>query len=525
MTKSISWWDHDRDDHMSCPGCGWTGTGGTDLEEQFPELLEVRCPDCDRLLLMVVFPTLQETRAAAAAGNERALAELPEHEAQHADAVRRRALLLKSPDELPELEGDSLIIIWDIIDQDDEVAQWQVLVHDGTIIWREPAYYESYRRFEQVFAILLERYGTRFRELRPTHSASWWLYGDRLGSVQVVDSLNGSLQREEIPVDTTDRHGPHGLGSDPRFQKAWEFVIEHQGEQDRKTNDSTVVPYTTHLKGVAWRVQTDQGNAEEIIAGLLHDIVEDTPVNGGHNVELTEIEEVFGDRVAEIVGFCTDTDPGPRTAKKAWRTRKEAHFAHIAGADAGALKVIAADKVDNIAGQVRSLEECRGNADAFAAFLEPFKGGFAGTLWYYRGMYAAMGDQIAGSSLYKELTRLIERFASLRAPGGGELARRHRVLNVLNASNPAAVSIERLADGFYGIDADELARLASVPGERSIAETVADHVRKWYCPTHASHPGAKESGGSVSDGGGSASDCTATGWTEEVVDRLVRELR
>ena len=69
MTKSISWWDHDRDDHMSCPGCGWTGTGGTDLEEQFPELLEVRCPDCDRLLLMVVFPTLQETRAAAAAGN------------------------------------------------------------------------------------------------------------------------------------------------------------------------------------------------------------------------------------------------------------------------------------------------------------------------------------------------------------------------------------------------------------------------------------------------------------------------
>lgn len=203
--RSVLWWDYDRGSPLSCPGCGWTGTSSTDLKELFTELLEVSCPECERVLQYVVFPTLQETREAAAAGNQRAIAGLPEIEAEHEQRTRKQAQLLRSPDELPELPDEPLVIVWDIIDQDDEVAQWQVLVHDGTIIWREPAYYESYRRFEQVFAILHERYGSRFRELRPTESASWWLYGDRLGAPAVVEALNRSLRSEE-----TDESGDAG---------------------------------------------------------------------------------------------------------------------------------------------------------------------------------------------------------------------------------------------------------------------------------------------------------------------------
>lgn len=199
--KSILWWDYERGSQISCPLCGWTGTAGTDLEELFSELLEVRCPACFQLLLYVVYPTLQETRDAAAAGNQQAIDGLPAVEADHALRMRKRSLLLRSPEELPELPDEPLVIVWDIIDQDDEVGQWQVLVHDGTIIWREPAYYESYKRFEEVFAILHERYGSRFRELRPTHSASWWLYGDRLSSPRVIESLNKSLQSDEPAGD------------------------------------------------------------------------------------------------------------------------------------------------------------------------------------------------------------------------------------------------------------------------------------------------------------------------------------
>ena len=34
------------------------------------------CPDCDSMLLIVPFPTYEQTRAAAADGNEEAIAEL-----------------------------------------------------------------------------------------------------------------------------------------------------------------------------------------------------------------------------------------------------------------------------------------------------------------------------------------------------------------------------------------------------------------------------------------------------------------
>jgi hypothetical protein len=44
----------------------------------------------------------------------------------------------------------------------------EVLRHGDREIWREPAYYESYQRFAEVYEILRERYGPRLAEVRPT---------------------------------------------------------------------------------------------------------------------------------------------------------------------------------------------------------------------------------------------------------------------------------------------------------------------------------------------------------------------
>jgi hypothetical protein len=83
-SEYVNFWDYDRDAVVSCPSCGWTGRPG-DNEGIHRDLLDVCCPECKRMLLIVPFPTGAETRAAAAAGNQLAQAELP-----HLDAIESR---------------------------------------------------------------------------------------------------------------------------------------------------------------------------------------------------------------------------------------------------------------------------------------------------------------------------------------------------------------------------------------------------------------------------------------------------
>jgi GTP pyrophosphokinase len=272
-----------------------------------------------------------------------------------------------------------------------------------------------------------------------------------------------------------DVHGPHGLGENEVYDRAWRFVVEHQGEQLRK---GTNIRYTTHLRGAAKRVHEDGGTPDEVVAAMLHDVIEDTPVvKGGTSIELEDVRRDFGDRVAEIVDFCTDAAPPPGEPKDPWRLRKEAHFEHLRGGDPGTLRVVVADKTDNITSQIDDIRACDGDLK-IAESLARFKGGFAGTLWYYRNMRAAMGDELAGSTLFDEFTSLIEEFASIRTPSAAELHCRDRVRRVLDRIDPNEVGRAAVAAGYYSIDADELARRTHAPGAPE--EVIVSHVDKWY---------------------------------------------
>jgi hypothetical protein len=191
--KQVGYWDYDRDAALSCPACGWNGRAA-DNESDFDELLDVRCPECDRMLLIVAFPTIEETRAAAAAGNRRAEADLPSVDAREARHKRAGELNLKEPHQLPELAGTEVRIDWDF--ETSKGEHWTVLRHQGAEIWRELAYYEGYKRFADVFEILRRRYGPRLTEVRPTAASKLYLYGDRLSSPQTIERLNASLERE-----------------------------------------------------------------------------------------------------------------------------------------------------------------------------------------------------------------------------------------------------------------------------------------------------------------------------------------
>lgn len=189
--KTIGYWDYDPEALLRCETCGWRGPGSAN-QEPYDTLLDVHCPECDRMLLIVPYPTTKQTRAAAAAGNERAIAELPSYERMEARAERAKGTHLTAPEQLPELAGEELVIEWDLEEADDE--RWTVLRHDGAELWRELAYWEGYERFAEVFTIGAARYGERLAELRPTEASEMYLYGDKLSAPDTVAALNAGLK-------------------------------------------------------------------------------------------------------------------------------------------------------------------------------------------------------------------------------------------------------------------------------------------------------------------------------------------
>ncbi len=87
---------------------------------------------------------------------------------------------LKKAGQLPDLTGSELEFIWD---QETEGEKDLTVIRCGqVVIWKEPAFYEGWPRFNQVKEILKEKYGARFKSLTPTGRSEYTLYGDDLNS-------------------------------------------------------------------------------------------------------------------------------------------------------------------------------------------------------------------------------------------------------------------------------------------------------------------------------------------------------
>lgn len=181
-----------------------------------------------------------------------------------------------------------------------------------------------------------------------------------------------------------------------RFEEAFLYAHRLHADQTRK---GTPIPYISHLMSVAALVAEHGGGEDQVLAALLHDVVEDQ----GGAPRLAEIRQKFGDTVALIVHGCTDADEIP---KPPWRQRKEAYIAHLADAPAEVLLVSAADKLHNARTIVADLRQHG------PACFGKFKGGQDGTLWYYRSLVAAF-RQRGSTLLVEELARVVEQMHQL----------------------------------------------------------------------------------------------------------------
>jgi (p)ppGpp synthase/HD superfamily hydrolase len=123
----------------------------------------------------------------------------------------------------------------------------------------------------------------------------------------------------------------------PSIERAIAFATgAHAGQVRKYTGE----PYITHPIAVAKIVATVEHTEAMLIAAILHDTVEDTPVT----IEL--VEEQFGAEVAELVGWLTDVSQ-PEDGNR--ETRKAMDREHSAAAPAAAQTVKVADLIHNTA--------------------------------------------------------------------------------------------------------------------------------------------------------------------------------
>ena len=120
-----------------------------------------------------------------------------------------------------------------------------------------------------------------------------------------------------------------------KLDKAIKFATKAHGKQKRKY---TGEPYITHPIAVMEIVRTVPHTEEMLVAAVLHDTVEDTPVT------LADIKAEFGTKVAELVNGLTDVSK-PQDGNR--KTRKAMDRAHTAKQSAEVQTIKLADLIHN----------------------------------------------------------------------------------------------------------------------------------------------------------------------------------
>jgi hypothetical protein len=121
--------------------------------------------------------------------------------------------------------------------------------------------------------------------------------------------------------------------------------------------------------------------------------------------------------------------------------------------------VTCADKVHNIEAQIADARAAGTTTLEQAKFWANFKGGFAGTLWYYRNVCEAIGDELADSQLFARLKVRVGELAQLWKPEGEQqIELQQQFLAALTKHNPIQVRQDQFDGEYYQLDADELLR-------------------------------------------------------------------
>lgn len=185
-------------------------------------------------------------------------------------------------------------------------------------------------------------------------------------------------------VHSHEKHTPARVSIQPKYAcdssssmesklaKAYSYALEAHKGKKRKASD---VPYIVHPMDVASVLMKNGASTHIIVAGFLHDTIEDA----GKTRE--DIEVLFGTRVARlVVGASEPKHLRNKDSKQSWKDRKSNTITKIAKADYDLKLLSLADKLSNLRDIQNDL------VSQGEQFWEIMNAGIAEQEWYYRSM-------------------------------------------------------------------------------------------------------------------------------------------
>lgn len=179
-----------------------------------------------------------------------------------------------------------------------------------------------------------------------------------------------------------------------KFDNAVFFATKAHSGQIRKMANT---PYILHPMEVANIIATLTNDEDVIIAGLLHDTVEDC------DVDPREIKNLFGARVAALVQSESEDKRSDRPPADTWMERKEESLLMLRHTNDDDVRILwLADKLSNMRSFYR---EHLMKGDAVWQVLNQKDPKMH--RWYYQTIADYLEESLQGTAAFEEYTELV----------------------------------------------------------------------------------------------------------------------
>jgi (p)ppGpp synthase/HD superfamily hydrolase len=192
-------------------------------------------------------------------------------------------------------------------------------------------------------------------------------------------------------------------GYSDRINHAFAFAAKHHDRQVRK---GTRLPYLTHPANVAVILSRYDQDEQTVVAGILHDVIEDC-VRDGYTRDMLEqrIGDKFGPEVLETVLAVTHRQVDEEGIELSSEERKDDYLARLAAASEKARWVCAADKIHNGSSILADLDRTLDPDTVWSRFSV----GRTGTVRWYRRVYDRLRELGFNAPIMDELKEVAER--------------------------------------------------------------------------------------------------------------------
>jgi (p)ppGpp synthase/HD superfamily hydrolase len=188
---------------------------------------------------------------------------------------------------------------------------------------------------------------------------------------------------------------------------AFAFAAKHHDRQVRK---GTKLPYLTHPANVAVILTRYGRDNDTVVAGILHDVIEDC-VRDGYTRDMLEqrIGDKFGERVLDTVLGVTYRRQDDDGIEFSAEERKADYLDRLSEASVEARWVCAADKIHNASSIISDL---RRTVDPETIWSR-FAGGRPATASWYRQVYERLREVGFDAPIMAELGQVTSELEAL----------------------------------------------------------------------------------------------------------------